>query len=92
MGWSGRKEPAGVAAYGHAGAVEGQDVLVIGGVLGHVGDELPAGVSLSYQVRMNGRQGLLWKRVRQHMGHLGRVAGVERDLSSSVPMTPSAWR
>ena len=67
-----RQERAGfVTADADAAAVEPENVLIIGGVLRHIGDPAAAGVGLGHQGIVDEGQGRFRQKVRQHVGHLG---------------------
>ena len=59
-----------------AGAVQGQNVLIVGRVFGHIRDEAAGGVPLRHQLVVDGRKRFLGQEVRQHVGHLGPGGGL----------------
>ena len=65
----------GVGAHGDARPVQEQNVLIVVGVLGDVGDEFAAGVPFRHQFVIDGGQDLRRQGARQHVGHLGPGGG-----------------
>ena len=72
----GEEGPGGVASHANALAVEAQDILIVRGILVHIGNKAARGIAHGDQLVMHGGQGLFREDVCQNMGRLGPGGGL----------------